>query len=193
MPHALIEVECPCCQALLKIDPETRRSQLVDPNTNFAAGDCLALEFSPNRDGHLYVFNLQSSGQWQVLLPSLQMPGEASLVKAEKTVRVPQEYCFRLDNPPGVETLLVVVTEREEDVDELQRAVLNSGDQRAAESHVSDDVDRWRKQQLGGRDIAVQALGREAARNEEPFSVYVVLTASEANTRIIVEVKIRHE
>jgi hypothetical protein len=24
MPKALIEVECPCCQAVLKIDPETR-------------------------------------------------------------------------------------------------------------------------------------------------------------------------
>jgi hypothetical protein len=24
MPKALIEVECPCCQALLKVDPETR-------------------------------------------------------------------------------------------------------------------------------------------------------------------------
>jgi hypothetical protein len=24
MPKGLIEVECPCCQALLKVDPETR-------------------------------------------------------------------------------------------------------------------------------------------------------------------------
>ena len=24
MPQALFEVECPCCQAILKIDPETR-------------------------------------------------------------------------------------------------------------------------------------------------------------------------
>jgi hypothetical protein len=24
MPHALFEVECPCCNAMLKIDPETR-------------------------------------------------------------------------------------------------------------------------------------------------------------------------
>lgn len=24
MPHGLIEVDCPCCQAKLKIDPETR-------------------------------------------------------------------------------------------------------------------------------------------------------------------------
>lgn len=24
MPQGLIEVECPCCQAMLKIDPETR-------------------------------------------------------------------------------------------------------------------------------------------------------------------------
>src|SRR5438093_302394 len=54
---------------LLKVNPSTKASTPVDPEGNFARGDCIALEFSPNRDGHLYVFNLASSGKWQLLLP----------------------------------------------------------------------------------------------------------------------------
>src|SRR5258708_10605564 len=76
---------------MLLIDPPTKQARAVDPDGKFKAGDCFAIELSPNRDGYLYISNLGSSGEWQPLLPSLLMPNEASSVKAGAKVRNPQE------------------------------------------------------------------------------------------------------
>jgi hypothetical protein len=158
--------------ALLKVDPTSRKTQAVDPDANFSRGDCFAVEFSPNRDGHLYVFNRATSGSLQPLLPSAAMPDETSVVKSGKTVRVPQEYCFQLSDPPGVETLVVAVTERQEDLKNL---------------------DQWRQQQLAGRDLVYEKADEPKSGTEQPHSVYVVRTTSGEPTRMVVEVKIRHE
>jgi hypothetical protein len=59
---------------VLKVDPESRVSREVDPDMNFKAGDCLAIRFTPNRGGYMYVFNEGSSGAWQTMLPSASLP-----------------------------------------------------------------------------------------------------------------------
>src|SRR5579872_1419679 len=86
---------------LLQVNPTSGASRAVDPDGNYKQGDCFALEFVPNRDGHLYIYNRASSGKPQLLLPSASMPDEMSLVKAGQTARVPQQYCFSLADPPG--------------------------------------------------------------------------------------------
>jgi len=175
---------------LILVDPATRKSRAVDPDSNFSRGNCFAVEFSPNRDGHLYISNRGSSGEWQLLLPSAAMPEEASLVRAGKTVRVPEEYCFMLNDPPGVETLVVAVTERKEDIDELRKAIRGGGgpDMLA----VRNEVQQW-QQQMGGRDLIMQKMDEPESAGEQPHSVYVVQTAAGESTRLVIEIRIRHE
>ncbi len=96
---------------LLKMDPTTRKAQAVDPDQNFKEGDCFAVEFTPNRSGQLYVFNLGSSGESRALMPSPAMPNETGAVQANVTVRIPREFCFQLDGKRGVETLTVAIAE----------------------------------------------------------------------------------
>lgn len=171
---------------LLQVNPTSRESHAVDPDGNFSNGDCFALEFSPNRDGHLYIFSRGTNGDLRLLLPSAQMPDEASLVKSSQTVRVPQEYCFSLSGAPGVETLIVAVTERPEDLKQLRDALQKPD--AGAES-----VKLWQEQQLAGRDIIVEKADAPESPQEQPHAVYVVRTTAGEPTRIVMEVKIRHE
>jgi len=173
---------------LLQVNPTSREAHAVDPDGNFSSGDCFALEFSPNRDGHLYIFNRATSGDLQLLLPSAEMPEEASLVKSGRTVRVPQEYCFSLTGPPGVETMIVTVTERPEDLKQLREAL-----QKPAADVATASVKLWQQQQLAGRDIVVEKVDTPESANEQPHTVYIARTTSGEAARIVMEVKIRHE
>jgi hypothetical protein len=151
---------------LLKVDPATRASQAVDPDQNFKEGDCFAVEFTSNRNGSLYVFNLASSGGWQVLMPSSEMPGETGAVQAGKTVKLPREFCFRVDAKRGVETLMVAV------------------DGAPSEKPTAAQVQEWQARQIAGRDVIVE-------KNAE--SVYAVEAASAPDGHVVLEIKIRHE
>jgi len=187
---------------LLKVDPPTRAVQAADPDGNFKEGDCFALDFVPNRDGQLYIFNLGSSGEWQLLLPSPSMPGEIRMVKAGATVRVPQQFCFALDARKGVETMLVAVTNDQKDMDrfssEMRASILKPGAPSPAETTVvtklvRDEVTKWQQQQLTGRDIFVEKVSAAESAGEMPYSVYVVQNSSAESSHFVVEIKIRHE
>src|ERR1035437_4844472 len=104
----------------LLVDPSTKRVREVDPDTVFHEGDCLAVEFTPNRNGALFVLNHGSSGDWQLLIPNPRMPDVSSAAKAGVTLRVPTDYCFRLDDKPGTEILVLAITEREEDAAKMR-------------------------------------------------------------------------
>jgi len=166
---------------LLQVNPTSREAKPVDPDANFASGDCFALEFVPNQAGSLYIFNRASSGDLRLLLPSPEMPDEASRVQSERTIRVPQEYCFSLSGPPGVETLIVAVTERPEDLKDLRAGATAS-------------ITQWEQQQIAGRDIVIEKLDAPQSANERAHAVYAVLTTAAATpSRLVMEVKIRHE
>ena len=106
---------------LLKIDRDTRASESVDPDANFAANDCLALQLTPNRNVRLFIFNRAASGTWKPLMPSPELPEENNLVSAGSNVQVPQNYCFQIDDTHGTERMLVILSERNEDFDQLNR------------------------------------------------------------------------
>ena len=185
---------------LLKIQPSTRVSQAVDPDGNFGEGDCFAVEFVPNREGRLYVFNFGSSKEWRQLMPSPLMPDEVSMVKAGATVRVPQEFCFQIDDRKGVETLMVAVTDDQQDMERL-RPALQASAKGASETNprapnpvlASDQITSWQTQQLAGRDIVMETLSEVQANGERSYSVYAVRRTSAEASHLVVEIKIRHE
>jgi hypothetical protein len=188
----------------LLVDPPTRSVREVDPDTPFHEGDCLALEFTPNRNGALFVFNQGSSGSWQLLIPDPRMPDASGAAKAGVTLRVPSAYCFRLDGKPGIETLVLAITEREEDIDKMRRLMAESRDLSrppaagATTAGSSPNVDALRNevqswQRLGSRDLKVEKIASPESPGERPDSVYAVMSSASAADRLVIEVKIRHE
>jgi Domain of unknown function (DUF4384) len=193
---------------VLKVDPESKAAREVDPDTNFRVGDCLAIRFTPNRSGYIYVFNEGSSGAWQMMLPSPSMPNESKLLKAGVNTRIPQEDCFRINDPPGTDKLLIVLTEKDEDEHKLDDALQHSaqgGNQNLSSvpaSQIGEIViameggapkGSQESQRLTSRDLTIEKVGQPLSSNEPPNSVYIAKTAAGKSDRIVIEIKIRHE
>ena len=186
--------------SVLLVEPETRAVRAADPDGIFHEGDCLAIEFTPNHSGNLYAFNHGSRGAWQLLMPSPQMSGETALVKAGEVKRVPAEHCFRLDDKPGAETLVLAITEKPDDIRQLRAllakpavpppAVTTAGAAPAAES-AGDLMDSW--QRLATRDLRLEKIAQPGSPGERPQSVYAVNSSAAESGRLVVEIKIRHE
>ena len=189
----------------LLVDPSTKRVREVDPDTVFHQGDCLAVEFTPNRNGSLYVLNHGSSGDWHLLIPDPEKPDASSTAQAGATLRVPTDYCFRLDAKPGTEILLLAITEREDDAAKMREllassraashptmaAVLTSSAGPAKVDAVRDEVEAW--QRLGSRDLKIEKIDQPESAGERPNSVYAVMSSAVAANRLVIEIKVRHE
>ena len=186
---------------VLLVDPQTRQTRDVDPDAVFHEGDCFAIEFTPNRGGSLYVFNHGSSGAWHLLMPAPGIEEDTGSVKAGELRRVPVDYCFRLDEKPGVETMLLAITEREEDIRDLRALLAKPGSEpgsaatvastSAAPNPAADLIESW--QGLASRDLKIEKIPRPETPGERPNSVYVVKSSAATSDRLVVEIKIRHE
>jgi hypothetical protein len=194
---------------VLVVDRESKAAHEVDPDTNFRVGDCLAIRFTPNRGGYMFVFNEGSSGAWQPMLPSSLMPDESNLVAAGANTQVPKDYCFRIGDPPGTDKLVVVLTEKSEDMFRLNDAVRASskgGRQGppappSEPSHIGEVVlamggapnDPREGDGLTSRDLSIEKVGQPVSSSEPPNSVYIATTGVAKSDRIVIEIKIRHE
>jgi uncharacterized protein DUF4384 len=190
---------------LLRIDPQTRASESVDPDANFVAGDCLALRMTPNRTGHLYVFNRGAAGSWQPLMPSPKMPGENTTVNAGNSVQIPQNYCFRIDETRGTERLLVIVSQKDENFDQLNREMQNlipgsnrnkSSEPGAPELQIASTqgvLGADDEAKLMQRDLKIEKITEPRAADEPANAVYVVNAQTANRDRLLLEIPIRHE
>ncbi len=169
--------------SILLVDPETRNTRAVDPDAMLHEGDCFAIEFVANRSGNLYAFNHGSSGAWQLLMPSPQMLNEASSAKAGEVRRLPAEHCFRLDNKPGVEKMVLAITERPDDVRDLKDLL--------AKASAGDLLNSW--QSLTGRDLKLEKIEKPESPGERPHTVYAVKSSAAESDRLVVEIQIHHE
>jgi hypothetical protein len=190
---------------ILAVDRQTGSAREVDPNLNFKSGDCLAIRLTPNRSGFLYLFNAGTSGAWTPLLPSPKMTEESNRISARENTKFPKDYCFGVNDPPGTDRLVVVLTERPEDQQNLSdaiRSTLQKDSDRDIATHpapspvgklvlamITAPTDG---SSLSSRDLSIEtvALGTSG---EPPHSVYVVKVASQSTDRIVFEIKIRHE
>jgi hypothetical protein len=184
---------------LLLVDKSSNRTQAVDSDGVYKSGDCLALELESNRSAYLYVFSPSSEGTWDVLLPNPQMPDEREAVQARVPQRVPQNYCFELDDHVGEEHVFVVLSRNPEEAHTLHAAIVqgrttaaaikrdhNSGHPIQADAQVQDAIHRLR-----GRGFKLSKAGNseDAA---DPYSVYVAPASLEKSDTIFVEIVIKH-
>ncbi|HEY3743510.1 MAG TPA: DUF4384 domain-containing protein [Bryobacteraceae bacterium] len=166
---------------VLKVDVATKTRTEVSPDTVFHEKDCVAVRIQPNRGGFLYVFNEGSSGKWHTLIPSAESVNDASFVNAYGLLEVPDVDCFQMYDRPGIERLLIVVTDKPEDVLKLNEGLKNP-DQEIASSGL-----------LKQRDLRITHVGSKPAAGEAPFSTYLVNAAATTADRLVLDIKLRHE
>jgi hypothetical protein len=189
---------------MVLVNPVTRRAEPVDSDRNFHNGDCVAIDFEANRSGYLYVLAKQASGDWLPLVPSLDMPGESTILNPEATTRVPKEYCFEMKNPPGTETLFVVLSRDPRDIYELnegikgkesepqQRPVRDSAPLQVADNREVNSAVQRMSREFGTRDIAFRKISDPRDSKEPVHAVYAVHTSSKPSSSIAIQIAIRH-
>ena len=196
---------------LILVNPTSGASEEVDPQSVLHKGDCFALDFESNRSGYLYVLAKQSSGSWQALVPSPEMADESNVIDPSKKLRVPANYCFEVRDPPGTETLFVVLSRDPRDFYELYEGIKRQNApaqpvpartepvpgapaqpvQYADASLVNGAIARM-AQQFGTRDIAIRKIDQPAAPQEPPHSVYVVNVSNAPASSVVTQIEVRH-
>jgi hypothetical protein len=166
---------------VLKVDVETKARTEVAPDTVFHEKDCVAVRIQPNRGGYLYVFNEGSSGKWQALIPSPEAVEDSTVVRAYGLMDVPDVNCFEIYDKPGIDRLLIVITDKAEDVLKLNE-VLKNPNQEIASSGL-----------LKARDLRITRVGGQPAAGEAPYSTYMVNPTATTADRLVLEVKLKHE
>ena len=185
------------------VDRAGTRSEIADPDRIFKNGDCLAIEFEANRSGYLYVMAKQSSGNWQPLFPSPEMTNETNQIDPGQKVRAPKGYCFEVSDPPGVETLFVVLSRDPRDFYELYRGIKGETPpptpgttrpdavQMASAKMVNNAVAQMAKQ-FGTRDLIIRKVAQAADAREVPNSVYVVNASDKPSATLVTQLRIEH-
>jgi len=192
---------------LVLVDADSGRAQSAAPDRMFRAGECFAIELESNRAGFLYVLAKQSSGSWHPLVPSTEsdMATESNAIVPGKKVRVPLQHCFEIQNPPGVETLFVVLSREPRDSFELYENMKAPGAAPApnaprrpaagvqvADAGVTDEAVARMREQFGARDIAIKRISQPLGAAEPPESVYVVNSSSSPSSNVAAQIEVHH-
>jgi Domain of unknown function (DUF4384) len=189
---------------LVLVDPNSGRWQPAAPDRVFRTGECFALDIEANRTGFLYVLAKQSSGSWHPLLPSKDpdMATESNTIAAGTKVRIPLTHCFEIQDPPGVETLFVVLSrEARDSFDDKMTAPATPRDltpQRPAahveiaDASIADRTVTRMKEEFGTRDIAIKKISLPLAAAEPAESVYVVNSSSSPTSNLAAQIEVHH-
>ena len=190
---------------LLLVGGRGDRGQPVAPERNFRKGDCVALELETNRSGYLYVLSKQSSGDWVPLFPTPELSDQSNRIDPGEIVRTPKQSCFEIDDPPGVETLFVVLSRDPRDVYELSDGIQGPRDRPqpaatevASAGRINSAVDRM-SEAYGTRDLPFRQVAKAApakapalAKNETEHTVYVVNGSNAPAATLVTKVEILH-
>ena len=182
--------------------------QVTDPERNFRKGDCVAVNLESNRSGYLYVLAKESSGDWSPLFPGAGAQQENNRIDPGQVVRVPPHSCFEIEDPPGAETLFVVLSRNPRDIDDLAESIKNPGEKtNLAVNHVA--------QQFGTRELSYRAVvnsepaaappastattppataaPKTAPKKASEHAVYVVSGSDKPASTLVTKVEIQHQ
>lgn len=172
----------------------------VDPARNFKVDECFHLQITANRAGYLYVLAKQSSGDWIPLLPTPDMPKESNVLNGDQTVIVPEKYCFEIHDPPGTETIWVMLSRDPSEIDALDKAARGvsaptpakgKSDQSLLMARVNVEVNRL-SGLPGTRDIQFRKIAAPLQAGEPANSVYVVNSSPRPSSHVITQIEISH-
>jgi hypothetical protein len=185
---------------LVLVNDDPSKTQLVDPDRVLHVGECFAIDLESNRSGYVFVVARQSSGHAKALLPTPEMAGEPNVINPGQTLRVPSNYCFEISDPPGTETLFVMLSRDPSDFYELYDSVKRDSEPppqrptaavQLASASVDDAVDKLSKQ-FGTRDIVIRKVSQASSPKDAPNSVYVVNRSDKPTASIVTQIQVKH-
>ena len=92
---------------------ESGREVEVDPETTFHAGDNVRFVFESSIEGHLYIVQRGSGGNWTVLFPHPAVNRGQHVIRPREPYTVPStEYWFTFDDRPGDESIRVFLSKK---------------------------------------------------------------------------------
>jgi len=85
--------------------------EVTSPQHVFHSGDLVRFRFKPSFDGYLYVMDQSTSGKYLLLYPAKDAR-DANRVESGKEYLIPASKgeWFRVDDPPGYETVYFVIS-----------------------------------------------------------------------------------
>ena len=196
---------------LLLVSSRSGVGEPVDPARNFKNGDCVAINLESNRSGYLYVLARESGGDWTPLFPTPELADQDNRIDPGQVVRTPKQSCFEIDDPPGTETLFVVLSRAPRDIYELSESLRFPRDkaqaaatQRAEAAPVKSVVEQMTAQ-YGTRDLQFKEVVKPASApppvrkgvagavaHEPRHAVYVVNGTAKGSATLVTRIEISH-
>lgn len=152
---------------------------VTDQHT-FVSGDRIRLHFRSNRDGHVLLVQLGSSGTSSVLFPDTRRGLAENRLRAQEDHVLPSpERWFKFDKNAGTETLLVLFARSQAELDHSfpTRATMDA-EQTGALLELASDA-------TGRKDLVIETETQEATE----VGTYAV---SVAGKPIILQVVLKH-
>ena len=187
------------------VNQTTGKAVAVDPDRDFRKGECVRLEVESNHSGYLYVLSKQSSGGWLPLFPSSEMPDESNVADPGQKVRAPKDYCFEIGDPPGTETLFVVLSRSPRDFFDLYDAIKSpataapantskspANPVQLADARMVNSAVEKMATTFGTRDLVIKKVTPGADKQDTDYSVYVVNGSDKPSSTVVKKVEIRH-
>lgn len=191
--------------SLVLVDQTSGRSQIADSDRVFRKGECVAIDFESNRSGYLYVLAKQSSGDWRPLFPSPEMSDQSNIIDPGQKVRAPNGYCFEITDPPGTETLTVVLSRDPRDFYELYEGIKGaktptpptsprpeSSPVQLADARLVNDAVARMAQQFGTRDLVIRKISQQVNAQDPSSAVYVVNASDKPAATVVAQIEIHH-
>jgi Domain of unknown function (DUF4384) len=180
---------------LLLVKSKSGVGEPVDATRNFQKGDCVAINLESNRSGYLYVLAKESGGEWSPLFPTPELGAQDNHIDPGHTIRAPRESCFEIDDPPGTETVFVVLSRSPRDIYELAESIRTPKEKNV--NAVVAQMSEAGTRDLQFREVApatppVKAAPKAAAK-ELPHAVYVVNASAKASPTLVTRIEIRHK
>ncbi len=118
---------------------------------------------------------------------------------------MPAGYCFEINDPPGTETLFVVLSRSPTDFFELYDAIKNpppdgpatstragsSPVQMASAGAMNSAVEKMSKN-FGTRDLVIKKVIPAPDTQEKDYSVYVVNGSDRPSSTVVKKIELRH-
>ena len=183
---------------LLLVPSRSNAGEPVDPVRNFRKGDCVAINLESNRSGYLYVLAKESGGDWTPLFPTPRLADQDNRIDPGQVVRTPKESCFEIDDPPGSETVFVVLSRSPRDISELAESIKTPSPQvnavvaqMTAEAGTRDLPFREVVKPASPPPVRKAAAKAEVAK-EPQHAVYVVNGSRKAGDTLVTRIEITH-
>lgn len=177
----------------------------VDPASPFHTGDQIRVRVESSDAAYLYISQLGSSGEGNVLFPSAEISGGNNRVDRLKPYDIPPAGgFFRMHDPAGVEKLFIILSRKPEQ--ELQE-IINRGSappsrprQGATMARNEVTIDPSVMSRLQSRDLRFEkekvdenATDAPAAASAMEKAMYVVNEARDPQAPVIVNLELKHE